>query len=165
MGNPLSRSAGVTAGATYVILCCVTVFLIWGFVLLTMLNAAQDDRGHTLFELYPVSSLLFATLPPMIIAAAIRTAVGVLQLRPWARVVSMGWAVACVAVCLGFIAFRPFETFVIPQKFVSETVLTRQMASISFVVMLLPVSVWWLFYFRTQKVKRQFAGGNVKGDA
>jgi len=93
---------------------------------------------------------------PAVIAGALRTAIGLLQLRPWARLLSMFWAAGCVTFCLAIIAFLPFETFVIPRQFVSQIVLTKQMIGVSFVVMLLPVSVWWLFYFRTRNVKLQF---------
>ena len=155
MASQLPRSAGVTAAATYAILCCVTMLLVWGFFVLQLLNT-QDDDGHTFFDYFPVSFMLVAVIPPAIIALGIRTAVGLLQLRPWARRASLIWAATALTLSLGIIAFRPFETFIIPQHFVSNSVLTRQMVAISFVLLLLPASVWWLFYFRTKRVKLQF---------
>jgi magnesium-transporting ATPase (P-type) len=150
------RSAGVTAAATYVILCCITAFLVWGYIFLGALNAPPDEQGRHLYEVDPVTFFLIALVPPAMIAAGIRTCIGVLQLRPWARRTSMVCAATVLVVCLLLIAFRPFETFVIPRGFVKQSVLTRQMLAISFVFMLLPVSVWWLFYFRTRKVRQQF---------
>ena len=155
MASQPPRSAGVTAAATYAILCCVTSLFVWGFFVLQLLNT-QDDDGHTFFDYFPLAFVLVAVVPPAIIALGIRTAVGLLQLRLWARRASLIWAATALTLCLGLIAFHPFETFVIPQHFVSQSVLTRQMVAISFVLMLLPVSVWWLFYFRTKSVKRQF---------
>lgn len=160
MATQPPRSAGVTAAATYAILCCVTALFVWGFFVLQLLNT-QDDDGHTFFDYFPVAFVLVAVIPPAIIGLGIRTAVGLLQLRPWARRASLIWAATALTLCLGLIAFRPFETFVIPQHFVSQSVLTRQMVAISFVLMLLPVSVWWLFYFRTKRVKLQFVGNDV----
>jgi hypothetical protein len=160
MASPSSRSAGVTAAATYAILCCVTALFVWGFFVLQLLNT-QDDDGHTFFDYFPVTFVLVAVVPPAIIALGIRTAAGLLQLRLWARRASLIWAATALALCLGLIAFRPFETFVIPQHFVSQSVLMRQMVAISFVLMLLPVSVWWLFYFRTKRVKLQFVRTDV----
>jgi hypothetical protein len=151
------RSAGVTAAATYALLCCASIFVLWGIVLLRVLNI-HDDNGRRYYELFPLTFAIVALLPPAIVAAGVRTAIGVLQLRPWARVLSMVWALGCLALCLALIALRPFETFVIPHHFVTELTLARQIVSISFVFMLLPVSVWWLFYFRTQNVKTQFRG-------
>jgi hypothetical protein len=155
MATQPPRSAGVTAAATYAILCCVTALFVWGFFVLQLLNT-QDDNGHTFFDYFPVSFALVAVVPPALISVGIRTAIGLLQLRPWSRRASLIWAAIALALCLGLIAFRPFETFVIPQHFVSQSVLMRQMVAISFVLMLLPVSVWWLFYFRTKSVKQQF---------
>jgi hypothetical protein len=155
MASQPPRSAGVTAAATYAILCCVTSLFVWGFLVLQLLNW-QDDEGRTFFDYFPVSFVLVAVIPPAIIALGIRTSVGLLQLRPWARRASLIWAATALTLCLGLIGFRPFETFVIPQHFVSETVLTRQMVAISFVLMLMPASVWWLFYFRAKRVKLQF---------
>jgi hypothetical protein len=149
------RSAGVTAAATYAILCCLTVLFLWGFFVLQLLNT-RDYEGYTFFDYFPVSFALVAVVPPALISMGIRTALGLLQLRPWARRASLIWAAIALTLCVGLIAFRPFETFVIPQHFVSQSVLIRQMVAISFVLMLLPVSVWWLFYFRTKSVKRQF---------
>jgi hypothetical protein len=54
------------------------------------------------------------------------------------------------------IAFRPFETFFIPERFVSELESFKQLLTISFVIALFPVSLWWIFFFRLPSVKRQF---------
>jgi len=156
MDSNRRRSAGVTAAATYAILCCVSTLLLWGYLVLTLLNAPRDDQGRTFYEVFPGTFSLVALVPPAVIAAALRTAIGLLQLRPWARLLSMLGAAGCVTFCLAIIAFLPFETFVIPRQFVSQIVLTKQMIGVSLVVMLLPVSVWWLFYLRTRNVKRQF---------
>lgn len=155
MANARPRSAGVTAAATYAMLCCASVFVLWGIVFLRVLNT-HDDHGRAYYELYPASFAITALLPPAIVAVGVRTAIGLLQLRPWARVLSLVWAGVCLTLGLALIALRPFETFVIPHHFVSELTLARQMVAISFVFMLLPVSVWWLFYFRTRSVKLQF---------
>jgi len=153
---PPSRSAGVTAAATYAILCCATAFLFWGFLLLSLINSPADEQGRHIYQLFPWQFLLLTLLPPAIIAAGVRTAIGLLHLRPWARYASLLWAAIALLLCLAIIALRPFETFVVPEKFVHPTVLIKQLLAISFVLMLLPVSVWWLFYFRARRVKLQF---------
>jgi len=129
---------------------------LWGYVFLTMVNSPGDDQGHRLYELYLKTFLVIALVPPLIIAALVRTAVGLFQLRPWARIAAMAWAVLALTISLGIIAFRPFETFVIPEHFVREVDSLRQLFVISYVVMLFPVSVWWLFLFRMKSVKEQF---------
>lgn len=150
-----TRSAGVTAAATYAILCCVTALGAWGFFVLLLLNN-RDERGRGFVDYFPLLFLVIALVPPAVIAVGIHTAIGLLKLRPWARNASLFWAATVLASCLAIIAMWPFETFVIPRHFVSQTVLTRQLVVISFLVMLMPVSIWWLFYFRTKRVKRQF---------
>jgi hypothetical protein len=156
MASVRSRSAGVTAAATYAILCCTTAFVVWGYVFLVLLNAAPFDDGRYFYQLFPARFLLVALVPPAAIAFGIRTAVGLLHLRPWARWTSMVLAATFLVLSLVIIAFRPFETFVIPHQFVSQGVLTQQMFWFSSVILLLPASIWWLFYFRTRKVKLQF---------
>lgn len=157
------RSVGVTAAATYAILCCMTAFLFWSYILLTVINAPPDELGTHLYEKFPVQFLCLALLPPALIALGIRTAIGLFQLRPWARVGAMVWASLSLTLCLALIAFRPFETFFIPRHFVRETELYKQLVAISFVLMLFPVSVWWLFYFRAKGVKMQFQTPDSKG--
>jgi hypothetical protein len=156
MPDPLPRSAGVTAAATYAILCCVTALFFWGYVFVFLVNASADDQGRHIYQNYPVIFWVIALAPPALIALGVRTAVGLLHLRPWARLTSMLWATVALALCAAIIAFRPFETFIIPQRFVNHVVLLKQLISVSFVVLLLPISVWWLFYFRTRGVKLQF---------
>jgi hypothetical protein len=164
MASARTRSAGVTAAATYALLCCATVFVLWGVVFRRVLNI-HDDHGRAYYELFPGTFAMAALLPPAIVAVGVRTAIGLLQLRPWARLLSMAWAAICLMLCLALIALRPFETFVIPHHFVTELTLARQMVAVSFVFMLLPVSVWWLFYFRTQNVKLQFEEPGAGEDA
>ena len=56
--------------------------------------------------------------------------------------------------CLGLFFF-------IPARFVSQAESFKQLATISFVIMLLPASLWWLFFFRLSSVKRQFQQANT----
>ena len=156
MVNPPSRSAGVTAAATFLILQCIAVLGVWGYFLVNMANAVLDQQGHHIYELYPKAFALYALLPPLILAICVRTAIGLFELRPWARIGAMVWAVLALIACLWLIAFRPFETFVIPEHFVREIDSLRQLFAISFVFMLFPTSVWWLFLFRMKNVKAQF---------
>ena len=164
MVSARARSGGVTMAATYALLCCGAALLFWGFALLKVLNI-YDEQGRAFYQVFPGAFLVIALVPPAMIATGARTAIGLLQLRPWARLLATVWAVVCIALCLVLIAVRPFETFVIPQHFVHEAILSRQIVSISFVVMLLPVSVWWLFYFRTRNVKLQFQENENGGSA
>jgi hypothetical protein len=156
MENLRPRSAGVTAAATLAILGCSSSFILWGIFLLNLLNAPPNQHGKRFYELYPVTVLLIALVPSTFMALGIRTGIGLFQLRPWARVAALAWACVSLAFCLGLIAFRPFETFFIPDHFVGPTESLKQLIAISVVILLLPVSVWWLFLFRAKSVKEQF---------
>jgi hypothetical protein len=156
MSNPSSRSAAVTAAATLVLLSCTTCFLVWGYVLLTLLNAPVDLAGHHFYQLYPRLFFPFAFIPSSLIALGFRTGLGILQLRPWARIAALIWAAVAMVFCLALIAFRPFETFFIPDTFVGPAESLQQLASISFVILLLPTSIWWLLLFRSKSAKLQF---------
>jgi hypothetical protein len=155
------RSAGVTAAATFALLASASALLGWGFVLLPLLNAPPDSAGRHVYQLYPLQFALLTFLPPLLIGVTVRTAIGILQLRPWARLAALIWAAAALAACLAIIAFRPFETFFIPRRFVTQAESFRQIMTISCVIMLLPASLWWLFFFRLSSVKRQFQQANA----
>ena len=156
MENSRRRSAGVTAAATFAVLGSVTALFVWGYLLLGMVNSPADEQGHHLYEIHLTAFVVLTLAPPMALAALIRTAVGLFQLKPWARISAMVWAAFALTSSLWLIAFRPFETFIIPENFVREVDLLRQLFAISFVLMLFPVSVWWLFLFRMKSVKAQF---------
>jgi len=161
MDNPRPRSAGVTAAATFAMLGCASVLFFWGYILLNLVNAPADDRGRHFYELHSTAFLLIALVPPLVLAACLRTAIGLFQLRPWARIGAMVWAAVAMLGSLCLIAFRPFETFVIPEHFVREVDSLRQLFAIAFVFMLFPASIWWLFLFRMKSVKAQFG---ITGD-
>jgi multisubunit Na+/H+ antiporter MnhB subunit len=163
MSNPISRSAGVTAAATLAILGSVSAFFFWGNFFLTLLNAPPDARGNHLYETHPVAFLVIATVPSVLIALGIWTGIGLFQLRRWARRAALTWASIALLFCLLMIAFRPFETFFIPDHFVSELESLKQLIAVAIVLMLLPVSVWWLFFFRTESVKLQFLAAESGG--
>jgi hypothetical protein len=156
MANRPPRSAGVTAAATLALLGCVSAFFIWGSCLITLLNAPPDDQGRRLYETHTVEFLLIAIVPSILIALGIQTGIGLFKLRGWARFAAMIWASIALVFCLVLIAFRPFETFFIPERFVSEFESFKQLVAIAFIFMLLPTSVWWLFFFRSKSVKMQF---------
>jgi hypothetical protein len=151
-----TRSAGVTAAATFAILGCVTALLVWGYIVLDLVNLPADEHGRHLYETQSGLFLVIGFLPPLAIAALLRTAIGLFHLRPWARIAAMAWAATALLVSLWLIAFRPFETFIIPERFVSQVESFRQLFAIAFLFMLLPVSVWWLFLFRLKSVRKQF---------
>jgi len=161
MSSPSARSAGVTAAATYAILCCATSLGFWGYIFLPLVNSPPDDLGRYFYQRFPVPFFLLAVVPPALIALGIRTAIGLFQLRPWARVAALVWAALSLGLCLALIAYRPFETFFIPHHFVRQAELFKQMVAISFILMILPVSIWWLFLFRAKSVKSQFLSSEL----
>jgi high-affinity Fe2+/Pb2+ permease len=73
----------------------------------------------------------------------------------------MIWAAVTLLLCLALIALRPFETFFISDRFVGQLESLKQLIAIAFVILLLPVSVWWLFLFRTKGVKLQFQAADA----
>ena len=165
ISNRPARSAGVTAAATFALLGSVTAFFVWGNFFLALLNSPPDDRGRHIYQTHTIAFLLIAVVPSILIALGIQTGIGLFQLRSWARVAALTWASIALVFCLAMIAFRPFETFFIPDHFVSELVSLKQLIAISFVLMLLPVSVWWLFFFRMKSVKIQFLPADSEGAA
>jgi magnesium-transporting ATPase (P-type) len=151
-----SRSAGVTAAATLAILGGVTALFVWGNFFLMLMNAPPDENGRHLYQTHTVAFLLIALVPSGLIALGIRTGIGLFQLRSWARSAALIWASLALIFCLAMIAFRPFETFFIPDHFVSDLESLKQLVAISFILLLFPVSLWWLFLFRSKSVKLQF---------
>jgi hypothetical protein len=150
------RSAGVTCAAALAILGSGSALLVWGSLFLGVLNSPPVYHGKHLYELYPFKLLFIFAVPLFLIASGIRTGIGLFQLKPWARRGALLWASVALCFCLYMIAFRPFETFFIPERFVSELESFKQLLTISFVIALFPVSLWWIFFFRLPSVKRQF---------
>jgi len=150
------RSAGVTCAAALALLGSAIALLLWANLLLTILNAPPDEQGRRLYEQHPYAALFIATVPSFLIFSAMGTGVGLFQLKPWARRAALGWAVLALFFSLSMIAFRPFETFFIPERFVSEAESFKQLLAISLVIATLPIGVWWIFFFLLQSVKRQF---------
>jgi len=165
MKTAYHRSAGVTAAATFALLADAAALLAWGYMLLPVLDAPPDSAGRHVYESHPVGFAVFTLLPPLLIAVTARTAVGILQLRPWARLAALLWAFGALVTCLVIISFRPFQTFFIPRRFVTQAESFRQLVTISLVIMLLPSSLWWLFFFRLASVKRQFQQANAAPSA
>jgi len=150
------RSAGVTCAAALAILGSGSAFFVWGSFFLGVLNAPPISHGKRLYEIYPFSLFMLFAVPLFLIASGIRTGIGLFQLKPWARRAALLWATVALCFCLYMIAFRPFETFFIPEQFVSELESLKQLLAVSLLVALFPVSLWWIFFFRLPSVKRQF---------
>ncbi len=150
------RSAAVTCAAALAILGSITALLVWGSFFIGLLNSDADVRGRKIYEAHPFLVFLIATVPFFLIASGIRTGIGLFQLKSWARRAAQLWASAALCFSLWFIAFRPYETFFIPERFVSELESLKQLLAISLVFATLPVSIWWIFLFRMNSVKRQF---------
>jgi len=151
------RSAAVTCAAALAILGSATALLVWGSFFIDLLNSDVDLRGRKIYEAHPFVVFLIATVPFFLIASGIRTGIGLFRLKPWARRAAQVWATAALCFSLWFIAFRPYETFFIPERFVSELESLKQLLAVSLVFATLPVSVWWIFLFRMDSVKQQFA--------
>jgi hypothetical protein len=150
------RSAGVTCAAALAILGSGSALFVWGSLFLGLLNAPPNANGKHLYELYPFTLFLMFSVPLFLIASGIRTGIGLFQLKPWARRAALIWAGVALSFCLYMIAFHPFETFFLPEQFVSELQSFKQLLAISLVVALFPISLWWIFFFRLPGVKRQF---------
>jgi hypothetical protein len=153
-----NRSAGVTAAATLAVLGSVIAFLGWGWLFLPLMNLPPDSNGQRAYQVHPITFALIALVPPFLVALGMRTGIGLFQLRPWARKAALWWASIALAFCLSMIALRPFETFAIPERFVTEAESMKQLLAVSAVFMLLPISIWWLFFFRLKSVVEQFEG-------
>ena len=150
------RSAGVTCAAALAILGSASALFVWGSLFLNVLNAEPDSHGKHLYESFPITLFLMFSVPLFLIASGIRTGIGLFQLKPWARKAALLWAGVALCFCFYFIAYRPFETFFIPEHFVSELASFKQLLAVSLVIALFPVSLWWIFFFRLPGVKRQF---------
>jgi len=155
---PRNRSAGVTAAATLAVLGSAIAFIVWGWLFLPLMNLPPDANGKHAYQVHPITYALIALVPPFLVALGMRTGIGLFQLRPWARKAALLWAAIALVFCLSMIALRPFETFAIPENLVSETESLKQLLAVSAILMLLPVSIWWLFFFRLKSVVEQFKG-------
>lgn len=155
-GHPTPRSAGVTCAAALSFCGSLFALYVWSGIYFGIVQSSPDSRGHHLYDLHPLAFAVIVAVPVFLIVCGMCLGVGLFQLRAWARRAALIWATVALLFCLGMIAFRPFQTFVIPENFVGETESFKQLLAIMAIVLLLPVSVWWLFFFRLASVKRQF---------
>jgi hypothetical protein len=155
-----ARSAGVTASATLAMLGSASALLIWGWVFRGLATLPRDGHGRHAYESHPIAFFSLALVPPLLTAIGLRMGVGLFQLRPWARKAALWWAVIALTFSLSVIAFRPYQTFVIPEQFVSDAESLKQLLAIAMVIFTLPTSVWWIFYFTRPSVKLQFQPAN-----
>jgi hypothetical protein len=153
---PHTRSAGVTAAATLALLGGASALFVWGWFFRGLLDLPADSTGKHAYQSHPVAFFSLMLVPPFLIALGLRTGVGLFQVKMWARKAAIYWAVIALAFSLSVIAFRPYETFVIPDRYVTDAESLKQLLAVSMVIFIFPVSVWWLFYFTRRGVKRQF---------
>jgi hypothetical protein len=165
MPEARSRSAAVTAAATLALLGCGSAFLFWGSYILGLVNGPADEQGRHFYQIQPLAFMLVILIPSTLIGVGIRIGIGLFKLRPWARIAAMVWATISLLFCLSIIAFRPFETFFIGDHFVPPSESMKQLVAIAMVILLLPVSVWWLFLFRMKSVKAQFLSAESGNDS
>ena len=151
-----TRSAGVTAAATLAVSGSVLAFFLWSWLFLPLINLPPDSNGKHPYQVHPLPFALIALVPPFLVALGLRTGIGLFRLRRWARKAALLWASIALVFCLTMIALRPFETFVIPEQAVSDVESLKQLLAASAVLILLPISIWWLFFFRSKSVVRQF---------
>lgn len=156
--NPVvgSRSAGVTAAATLGILGSISALFAWGWFVHAMFGLPADSHGKQVYETHPISFFGIALLPPLLIGMGFRIGIGLFQLRPWARRGALLWATLALAFSSAVIAFRPYETFVIPNELVSGEVSFRQLLAVGFVIFTFPFGAWWLILFTRRHVIAQF---------
>jgi len=160
MPPPNTRSAGVTASATLSMLGSASALLVWGWFFQGLATLPRDANGSYAYQSRPIAFLSLALVPPLLVALGLRMGVGLFQLKPWARRAALLWAAIALALSLSVIAFRPYETFVIPERFVGEAESLKQLLAIALLIFVFPSSLWWIFFFTRPSVKLQFQSGH-----
>lgn len=149
-------SAGVVAAASLGIMGSIVALIAWGWLFLALLSFPADGHGRHAYENFPITFFGIVIVPPVLIAMALRIGVGLFQMKQWARRGALLWAALALAFSSAVIAFRPYEIFVIPERFVSPEASFRQLLAISFVIFTFPFGAWWLIYFTRPRVIAQF---------
>ena len=160
MASPTIRSAGVTASATLSLLGSASALLVWGWFFLGLMALPRDSQGKLAYLAHPIAFISLALVPPLLIALGLRLGVGLFGLKPWARKAALLWATLALTFSLSVIAFRPYETFVIPERFVGEAESVKQLLAIALLIFIFPISLWWIFFFRRPSVILQFESGH-----
>lgn len=132
-------------------------FLVWGWLLFRLFNLPHDPHGESLVSTFPFSIISIAVFPPMVVFLGLKTALGLLQLRPWSRKSALLWAAFSLSLCLFLLARYPYEILVIDNEhFVGEFASFKQLIAQSLLIFLVPNSIWWLFLFTRKSVKAQY---------
>jgi hypothetical protein len=160
--TPISRSAGVTAAATFAILVSLAAIYIWWPICSNMVSIPPDSHGQHVYQKHPLLFITFTGLLPLFIALAFSTGIGLFFLKSWSRKSALLCATFALIFPFSMIAFRPYETFYISENYVGESESFQQILAISFVFFLLPLAIWWLLYFTRKNVIAQFTSSPRK---
>jgi len=164
----MKRSGGVTASAVIAIIGSVFTILLGGFAILgALLMRTMPNLPTTPAQ--PVPPVAFLLAESILFLGfgiwGIASAVGLLRLKNWARVSLLVFAgllcffsVCCVLVFL-LLLVAPLSLPMPPQQNVPPGFMAGFFGTmIVFALLLVALSVWWLFYFNRRDVKGQFMG-------
>ncbi|HEV2489523.1 MAG TPA: hypothetical protein VGT03_06930 [Candidatus Acidoferrales bacterium] len=160
----MTRSGGVTAAAVVLFFGSGLLLLMMGLGSLALILPRPSNAEQN----FPVASLIVGLLFYGLLAAwGIVTAVGILKLRPWARIsilVMSGFAVVgTLFACLSILLVAPM----MQQTPGMALGLAKVIEVIWGVVLAIPlgISIWWFVLFLLKSVRMQFATGGMPGNA
>lgn len=128
--------------------------------LLMFTNAVESYRlvGKALSGIVNARLFAFFVLPVSFSLQGIVTAVGLFGLREWARKSAIFLSIAPVMSCALLVLFRPQAIF--PPDSAQYTILVVGDFGIVFyaymLVILIPISAWWLILFTRESLRSQF---------
>jgi hypothetical protein len=136
-------------------------FLILLATVLMFANAVESYRiaGQALSGIVNARLVAYAVVPLCFSLLGVATSVGLFGLREWARKLAIFLSVAPVTICGLLLLLRPVAIFRPDEgsKYAILTVGDLGIAVYAYMFMILiPVSVWWLFLFTRESVRSQF---------
>lgn len=161
LGGSMKRSAGVTVIAVLQILGS-TVSLLMGLAMFALMRLVP--LGHMKPEqqatapLLPIVGGVWAVMGAGFCAWGVATAVGLLKLKPWARISTLiyaGLLVAFTVLPALFIAVMPTPP---ESKMDAASFVIFKIVMALFYLAFSLIGVWWLIYFTRRGVKAQFYG-------
>lgn len=163
----VKRSGDVTAAAV-VMFCGSGLFLLRGaFTILTVLAAPTTNAAQGR-QLQMTGAVMIVVIYGGLAAWGIATGVGILKLRPWARISAIVMSVLAIAGCVMAAA----SVFAMQSVLSADNQLppnfARMMLVIVSVMFAIPagIAIWWVILFTRKRVALEFATrGGVAGGA
>ena len=151
------KASRSVAGASVVLLMGSLITFLGSLLMFADAVESYHLAGQPLSGIVNARLLVFFVLPASFSLLGIVTAIGLFALREWARKSAIFLSTIPVISCASLLLVRPGAVFPLDAQYAILTVGSLGIVMCAYLlVILIPVSAWWLILFTRAKVRAQF---------